>query len=212
MNRQEQISEWLSLFVGPEQWTELRALNVQGRKAVHRFFLGSDALALAEQALEWENEGASGVYFVPNPIDQATTRSGKFTADADVASRRWLLVDIDAKRPPNTSASEEERAKSWAVVQRVLGILAGIKGKYVLADSGNGFHVLLPAAWPNDVLSKEAARDFLDDLDERCGDSFARVDHSTYNAARITKLYGTIARKGQPTAARPHRYSRILEI
>ena len=37
-----------------------------------------------------------------------------------------------------------------------------------------------------------------------------KVDTTTYNAARITKLYGTVSCKGDSTEERPHRRSKIL--
>ena len=36
------------------------------------------------------------------------------------------------------------------------------------------------------------------------------VDEAVFNAARITKLYGTMACKGGQTSDRPHRKSRII--
>ena len=38
-----------------------------------------------------------------------------------------------------------------------------------------------------------------------------KVDQSTFNAARIWKLYGTVARKGDDMPDRPHRISWALE-
>src|SRR5205814_1709283 len=42
-------------------------------------------------------------------------------------------------------------------------------------------------------------------------DAAVSVDLTTFNAARIWKLYGTFACKGDATEDRPHRLSRILE-
>ncbi len=39
-----------------------------------------------------------------------------------------------------------------------------------------------------------------------------KVDTTTYNAARITKLYGTVSCKGDSTEERPHRRSKILYV
>ena len=38
-----------------------------------------------------------------------------------------------------------------------------------------------------------------------------KIDVGNYNAARIWKLYFTLTAKGDSTAARPHRWSRIIE-
>jgi hypothetical protein len=49
-------------------------------------------------------------------------------------------------------------------------------------------------------------------LDARFSDSRVKIDTTVSNAARITKLYGTVARKGADTPDRPHRLSRIMEV
>ena len=43
-------------------------------------------------------------------------------------------------------------------------------------------------------------------------DEAVEVDTTTCNAARIWKLYGTTARKGDDTEERPHRVSRLLKV
>ena len=39
-----------------------------------------------------------------------------------------------------------------------------------------------------------------------------KVDTSTFNPARIVKLYGTPARKGDSMPDRPHRLARLLDV
>jgi hypothetical protein len=43
-------------------------------------------------------------------------------------------------------------------------------------------------------------------------DDQVSVDTGVYNAARIWKLYGTIACKGDNTPERPHRPARFIEV
>ena len=38
------------------------------------------------------------------------------------------------------------------------------------------------------------------------------VDRKVFNASRIVKLYGTLARKGDSTPDRPHRRAAVLEV
>src|SRR5581483_3191670 len=38
-----------------------------------------------------------------------------------------------------------------------------------------------------------------------------KLDRKVFNPSRICKLYGTLARKGDPTPERPHRLSRIVK-
>jgi hypothetical protein len=47
-------------------------------------------------------------------------------------------------------------------------------------------------------------------LDARFTDRVVKIDAEVFNPARIWKLYGTAACKGDHIAQRPHRLSRIL--
>ena len=38
------------------------------------------------------------------------------------------------------------------------------------------------------------------------------LDQAVFNPARLTKLYGTMARKGDNTPDRPHRLARIISL
>jgi hypothetical protein len=49
-------------------------------------------------------------------------------------------------------------------------------------------------------------------LGARYSDADVKVDEATANPARICKLYGTMACKGDSMPARPHRRSALLEI
>ncbi len=64
---------------------------------------------------------------------------------------------------------------------------------------------------PNDALSKDMLRNLLKNLSTILGNEVVDVDTSVFNAARIVKLYGTAARKGDATPDRPHRRSQFLE-
>ena len=48
-------------------------------------------------------------------------------------------------------------------------------------------------------------------MDSKFSNEKAQIDKTTYNPARITKMYGTIACKGDILESRPHRRSRILQ-
>src|SRR5262249_27084085 len=81
----------------------------------------------------------------------------------------------------------------------------------IYCDSGNGGHLLyrLPA------LDLERGTRLvslcLRSLSARFSDSQVKVDESTATLARLCKLYGTLARKGDPMPDRPYRIARILD-
>ena len=58
----------------------------------------------------------------------------------------------------------------------------------------------------------ELVKGVLTTLDFMFSDDVVSVDTGVANAARIWKLYGTTARKGDSTKDRPHRRSRLLTV
>lgn len=211
----ELTAQWLGVFVQADQVTELRALNVGGSKIVTDFFDGKRLPQMAERAVELERAGASGVYFTPNPLRPDMATSKRAARDQDVIARHWILIDVDPVRPEGlnkAAATEGERQQAWEVLDRCRNILDGAGfHSPVVGDSGNGWHLCYPVDLANDDGAKEQVRQLLRGLQKRCGTAQAKVDTSTFNASRIWKLYGTLSRKGQPSAERPHRRSRLVE-
>ena len=79
----------------------------------------------------------------------------------------------------------------------------------LLADSGNGGHLMYRIDEPAEddgLLEKR-----LHALQHRFGDSAVKVDTTVHNPARIWKLYGTMAAKGDSTPDRPHRMAHIID-
>jgi replicative DNA helicase len=211
-DRQTQIAAWLAWFIQPGQVTELRALNVGGRRIDSDFFAGDQLDKMATRALELEARSATGIYFTPNPLRTDMATSNRAAGDKDIIARHWLLIDVDASREAKTSATGVERTAAWAVLDRCHATLsaAGFDG-LVIGDSGNGWHLNVPVDLPNDDAARDAHKALLHGLKARCGDDLATVDTSTFNASRIWKGYGTFSRKGESTADRPHRQSRLVE-
>ena len=79
-----------------------------------------------------------------------------------------------------------------------------------MTDSGNGGHLLYRIDLPNDSASRDLVKAVLEVLALKFNDAVVTVDTSVYNAARITKLYGTMVWKGDSTEDRPHRRSQML--
>jgi len=94
---------------------------------------------------------------------------------------------------------------------RVLETLGVPRGAIVYADSGNGAHVCVRIDEPNDPATTVLLRRCLAALDLIFSTEAVRVDLTTYNAARIWKLYGTLSKKGDDTRDRPHRRSCLLQ-
>lgn len=164
---------------------------------------------------------AGGVYYVLNRIDRALLgraynrlkeHAEYTTADNNICGRRWLPVDLDPVRPAGISSSDEEHAAALARAQTIATDMAGEWGQPILADSGNGAHLLYKVDLPNDQEALSFVSGALAELSRRYSDDAVKVDVTSANAARIWKSYGTVARKGDTIPGRSHRISQILEV
>ena len=204
----------------PGDVVELRALDVGG-KTVAGYF--DDYIKLAEAAAKYSGQ-AAGVYVVLNTITPAllarsanriTIGPRNLTQDSDILSRRWLPIDIDARRPAGISSTDAEHDGAIRTARDVRMYLeaAGVPHDSVaIGDSGNGGHVLVRIDEPNDAASMELVKQCLEALAARFDTDAVSIDRAVFNAARIWKLPGTIARKGDNTTTRPHRIARLLEV
>ena len=217
-------ASWLRLFIEPGQVAELRALKVrQGNYrpvTVAGFYDQGHLGDMARKALELTRH-ADGVYFTLNPINPAlmgrranrasTAEDGICASDKDVLGKHWLLIDTDPVRPAGVSASDAEKALALEVGLamrehlRERGWPDGIRG-----DSGNGGHLLYRVMLPAD--DGGLLRRVLLALAAKFDSEVVKVDTSVFNPARICKLYGTLARKGDSIPERPHRRARLLDI
>ncbi len=163
----------------------------------------------------------AGVYYTINPCvpallgrayNRLKERADLTTGDADIRLRRWLPIDLDPVRPAGISSSDEEHGAALARARLIRGELASEGwGAPVLADSGNGAHLLYQIDRPNTPDALHTVAGLLSQLSQRFSDDRVKVDTTSGNAARIWKAYGTVCRKGDSMPGRPHRLSRILE-
>jgi hypothetical protein len=220
----EQIEKAADVLCEEGRVYELRALGVpedwaDGDGFTHCGYF-DDRRALANAALQLDDKGAKGVYVTPNPVKpdllarakNRTVRSPKSTTtNGEITRRRWLLIDADPLRPAGIPSTDDELAAARSRVARVARFLKG-KGfpGGVLAESGNGAHLLYRVDLPPD--DGGLCKRVLQTLDARFTDEEVEVDDAVHNAARIWKLYGTAARKGDATEKRPHRRAKLLRV
>ena len=109
-------------------------------------------------------------------------------------------------------ATDAEIEKAKQVGYKVYKFLRDVGfSEPVSGNSGNGFHLLYKVALQNTPERTELIKDFLFVLDMFFSDGDASVDKSVFNSSRISKLFGTVARKGSNTTDRPHRLSKITK-
>jgi hypothetical protein len=161
------------------------------------------------------------IYVTLNSVDpvllarsanRLTSYAKNTTTDKDIIRRRWLPFDFDPTRPAGISATDTEhqlaidraiQARDWLTS---IGFPAGI-----LADSGNGAHLLYRVDAPNNRDATDLIEGAIKVISEKFSDDSVKVDLSVHNPARIWKLYGTRVCKGDALPDRPHRVARIID-
>ena len=212
------ILEALAVMFEPGDVIELRALHKGKKVPAAGYFDGEHWTELADAASRL-NRARAAVYVSLNRINpqllgrycnRIQTYASATTADHDVTRRRWLLVDFDPKRPKDTSATNQQLEAARANAQACLEWLRSQGWPDPLhAESGNGMHLLYPLDLPNDDESRSLIKGALEGLAARFDDAAVSIDQTVFNAARIVKLYGTVANKGDHAPHTPWRLSSI---
>src|SRR6266481_1915337 len=218
--RIESIKGALSVLFVSGDVIELRILGTRF-KTVSGYFNDMDALASVAEG--WNGQ-VPAIYVTLNPIDpsllarsvnRVTQWAKDTTGDKHVLRRRWLPLDIDPVRPSGISSTDSEHDHAIEIAKKVARFLVdtGIPtDSIILGDSGNGAHVLLCIDLPNDEESASLVKRCIEAVALHFSDDRVSVDVSVHNAARIWKLYGTQACKGDSTTERPHRKAKLLSI
>lgn len=197
---------------------ELRMLGVRKGQVDSGYF---DDPAQAANALVGAQGLYKGVYFTPNPVlpdtlarsyNRITPWAQWTTSDAEVTRRRWLLVDIDARRVTGISSSEAEHAAALNQARTIATVLTMMYGfpDPIISDSGNGAHMMYRIDEENSETVRDEIHTFLRILKKQYDSDAIDMDTTVYNAARIWRVPGTWARKGDSTPDRPHRKAQIL--
>ena len=180
----------------------------------------SDPEKAANLAVQIE---AEGIYTTLNPCtdgllaraNQRLKANVDRTADSHIEWIKNLLIDIDPVRPAGISSTDEEHEDALRIAQCVKAHLT-TEGwpEPLVGDSGNGAHLIYPLDLPNNEETKNLLKSTLKALalehQEPLGRLNLEIDQVVFNPARLTKLYGTMVRKGENTQDRPYRLARIL--
>lgn len=132
--------------------------------------------------------------------------------DKDIETRTLLLIDLDRAAKCEHPASDEEIDNAFAVALEIEHWFAGLDfNPPTKVMSGNGVHLYFSLAdLPNDEDTRGLIVSTLRALADRFNTLETHIDLSVSNAARITKLPGTMARKGAEIAGRPFREARFV--
>ena len=133
------------------------------------------------------------------------------TSDSDVIAFQFLMIDLDPERTKGTSSSDEELEEARATARTIFKYMKATGwNDPIIAESGNGVHLLYKIDCTVEGGRTEIVKGCLEALDIMFSNDAVKVDTTTFNPARICKLYGTMAQKGADTKIRPHRMSRIV--
>lgn len=166
-------------------------------------------LAFEAEAIRLNADGYN-IYYVMNPIrDDFVSGSAK---DKDIEYRDLLLIDIDKVGHKGESSTVAELEAARLLSEDIAKYLKEEGwGEPIRMMSGNGYHLYyLLDNLPNDDQTKAFVEGTLHELANKFNNGIVAVDTVVYNASRITKVPGTIARKGPNTAQRPHRMAVVL--
>jgi len=218
---ESEVRKTFSTFVELGGFTEVRVLeaiqngqNKNYKKTYAGFFDNADALVFELSKFSF----FMGAYFIFNKLNVGLLsrsynhfKAGESgTGDKDIERRIWLLIDIDPVRPSRTSASDEKKLAAKNVANAVCNYLTSIGwADPICADSGNGFHLLYPIDLPTD--DGELVKSCLEALASQFDTPKVKIDLAVHNAARIMRLYGTRACKGDEVA-HLNTYHRISKI
>lgn len=209
-----------------DQVIELRALEVPSRSGRPATIAGwfDDHDALAREAAKLDKAGAPAVYITLNPVNpqllgrannQVITHPKATTTDRDITRRIWLPIDIDPVRPAHVSAMPKQIE---AARQRMADVASWLTSELgtpptLRGFSGNGFHLLFRVDLANTAEATEQIKGLIASVAEEFDDDVVKVDRTVFNAARIWKLYGTMARKGVevPRLGMLHRRAALLD-
>ena len=203
----------------PDMVTELRILNTPRSGTVSGYFTNINEFVAYGNSYSGR---VPGIYSTLNPVhpdllaranNRVEERAKHTTSDSDIIRRFWLPIDLDPVRPSGISASNDEHEAALSLGQEVKEWLRGLGWPPgIFADSGNGAHLLFRIDLPNDEFSTTLIKKCLEALDLHFSNDAVNVDLTTFNAARIWKLYGTKACKGDHLPDRPHRMAKLIDV
>jgi hypothetical protein len=181
-----------------------------------------DDTTLAASLIARENGKHQAIYMTVNPVQSALIArnanrlehgSQTTSTDADIAKRRWFLIDLDPKRPTGISSTDGELARAEQMAVMIVEWLSSMGWpEPMIALSGNGVHLMFRTDDPNDDAARTDYECALKMLSSVFSDDYVVVDTTAFNAARVWKVYGTISAKGSSTEERPHRVAKITKL
>lgn len=212
-----QIRKFIDIIHPNNDLFEIRVID--GKRVSSAYFKDSK---LAYEAIKGVKSG--NIYIVFNNIkdacygrqqrDELTMYSKNTTSDGDIVGYEWILLDIDPVRPSDCNSSELELNLAREVIGKIGTYLkhAGFANP-VYGMSGNGYHFLYKVKIENTADNQATIKNFLNAMSMLFSDDKISVDTSVFSPAQLTKLMGTLSRKGtSKDTERPQRLSQLIHV
>ena len=185
------------------------------KQAFHGYFNSGQKLIEALKGID-----ADAIYYTLNPVKQELiarannkiieTKKNPTTSDKDILKREYILIDVDPVRASGIPSNNEQhkKAKNKAIQ---IGYYLKNQGwnDPLLINSGNGYHIQYRIN--EDSNDGGLVEQTLKSLANRFDDESIKVDIGVFNPARITRLPGSINRKGDevPKLGMEHRQAHL---
>lgn len=221
---ENEIRRTLDIFRTDNGLVEVRIFSTINKSDIYSGIFDDHEILIRE--MERFDREPYNVYFVFNELKDALNgmpqynkfiRGAKAVQDKDVKYRRWLLVDFDPIREGDVkdiASTDEEMNNAHDAAVEARKFMRGLGfTSPVVCKSGNGWHLMFRTEEiPCNEETSECFKNTLKYLSMRFSDDKVDCDTKVFNAARITKFYGTYSHKGGNTPSRPHRKSEIVVV
>jgi len=174
-DQKQNILSALRILSKPGQVVETRIITGEGIGS--GYYDNPEKLADAAAILD-TNSQIKGIYITLNEVNPALlarranrvlmrlSKKDATTADQDITQRLWLPIDIDPRRPSGVSSSDPEHEASLLKAGKIAAYLTSVGWpEPLIADSGNGAHLLYRISLPNDAQSRDCIKKCLESLD-----------------------------------------------
>ena len=215
----KQVYQFWEVFKNGNQLTEIRLIASDGRTGSGYF---SDPQTMIEAVKPYVNDYS--VYFTINSLlpdcsgkaqrDKIIMKARNSTTDSEIATREFVLVDLDSKRVSGVNATDEQLNWAKKKANEVYKFLRD-SGFYdsIVVCSGSGVHLYLKCALLNNEENTKLVKRFLQALSMLFSDEHVDVDVSVHNASRIARAQGFYNRKGNNIdKERPQRLCEFVRV
>ena len=170
-NLQTTILENLNLIRKPHEVVEVRMLKTK-TGTVSGYYDNYSKLVQDIQS----HIGKQDIYFSLNPVCQdlvarsanrLTTYAKTTTSDQDIKKISYILIDLDPVRPSGISSTDEEKERAFSKLKDIYKFLSDYGWpKPIVADSGNGYHLLYSVDFANTNENRDLLKQLLATLDQ----------------------------------------------